>query len=203
MTRSASSTKASKKQAVREKRRRQRIISTAVWSVVAISALAFAGIWLLQAIQAPVGESIPIPPEYETHIEEGTPPGPYPSNPPAGGVHYASTLEAGFYDESDLVSLSKYPEGSLVHNLEHGYVIFWYNCAVLDQNGCSALKEGIQQVITDAGEEKLIAFPWASLDIPLAMTSWGRLQRFEAFNSSQAHAFITSNLNKAPESNAP
>ena len=26
-------------------------------------------------------------------------------------------------------NLPQYPEGYLVHNLEHGYVIFWYNCA--------------------------------------------------------------------------
>jgi hypothetical protein len=35
------------------------------------------------------------------------------------------------------------------------------------------------------------------------MTSWGRLQRFEAFDAEQAKAFYRANLNQAPEPNAP
>jgi hypothetical protein len=35
------------------------------------------------------------------------------------------------------------------------------------------------------------------------MTSWGRLQRFEMFDSEQAKAFYRANLNRAPEPNAP
>jgi hypothetical protein len=50
---------------------------------------------------------------------------------------------------------------------------------------------------------KLIAFPWKSLEVPVAMTSWGRLQRFETFDPSQARAFIKANRNRAPEPNAP
>ena len=156
-----------------------------------------------QAYRPTVGEMIPIPPDYETHIEVGTPPGPYPSDPPAGGVHYATELDAKFYHESDLATLPQYPEGSLVHNLEHGNVIFWYNCALLDEAGCTRLKDSIQQVMDEFDGVKLIAFPWESLEEPVVMTSWGKLQRFQSFNPSQASAFVRANRNKAPEPNAP
>lgn len=46
-------------------------------------------------------------------------------------------------------------------------------------------------------------YPWKSLEVPLAMTSWGRLQRFETFDAAQASAFIKANRNRAPEPNAP
>lgn len=192
-----------KRQAMRERKRRQRFTSYLIWGSFGIAAVIVAVLILSLAFRPPTGEVVPVPPEYETHIQEGTPPGPYPSDPPAGGVHYANELDARFYQETDLASLSDYPEGSLVHNLEHGYVIFWYNCAVLDETGCTQLKDSIQQVMDEFNGVKLIAFPWKSLEVPVAMTSWGRLQRFQTFNPSQARAFIEANRNKAPEPDAP
>ena len=55
----------------------------------------------------------------------------------------------------------------------------------------------------DLGGTKLIAYPWPSLDVPLVMTSWGRLQRLETFDSEQTKAFYRANLNRAPEPDAP
>jgi len=50
---------------------------------------------------------------------------------------------------------------------------------------------------------KLVAFPRPSLEVPLAMTSWGRLQEFTAFDQRLARQFIDRNLNRAPEPEAP
>lgn len=89
-----------------------------------------------------------------------------------------------------------------MHNLEHGYGIFWYNCAELNEGDCTTLKSDIQSVMNDFNSNKLIAFPWPSLDISVAMTSWGRLQRFETFDPESAAAFINTNRYRAPEPNA-
>ena len=60
-----------------------------------------------------------------SHIEdEQSDPGPYSTNPPTSGHHYPTPLSAGFYDTNTY----KYPQAHLVHSLEHGYIIFWYNC---------------------------------------------------------------------------
>jgi hypothetical protein len=203
MSMSKSTGKSSRRQQMQTRQRRQKMFTKIIWGGLGIAALVVIGFLVWQAFRPQAGEAVAIPANYETHIEAGTPPGPYPSDPPAGGVHYASELDAKFYQEADLTSLSEYPEGSLVHNLEHGYVIFWYNCAVLDEAGCTQLKANIQQVMDEFDGVKLIAFPWRSLKVPVAMTSWGRLQRFETFNPTQASAFIKANRNKAPEPNAP
>jgi hypothetical protein len=50
---------------------------------------------------------------------------------------------------------------------------------------------------------KVIAYPWDSLDVPVTITSWGRLQKMETFNAAQARAFYKSNLNRSPEPNTP
>lgn len=197
------SSKSKRKQEIQNKKRRERFLSNAGWGSLGIAAAVLVGILIWQVTRPPTGEEIPVPASYRTHIQEGTPPGPYPSDPPAGGVHYGSTFEARFYEQSELESLSEYPEGYLVHNLEHGYVIFWYNCATLDETGCTRLKSGIQQVMADYDGLKLIAFPWQSLDVPVVMTSWGKLQRFNRFNAAQASAFIDANRNRSPEPNAP
>jgi hypothetical protein len=50
---------------------------------------------------------------------------------------------------------------------------------------------------------KVIAFPREALDVPVVMTSWGRMQTFEGFDPDQARTFVERNRNKAPEPNAP
>jgi hypothetical protein len=135
------------------------------------------------------------------HISEDTVPGPYATNPPAGGAHYPDTLPTKFYQESDVAGLPKHPEGYLVHNLEHGYVIFWYNCQAPNTD-CAALKQDIQSVINQEGSTKLIAFPWPSMDVPLAMTSWGRILKFTTPDVAQMKLFVQRNRYQAPEANA-
>lgn len=195
--------KSSRRQQMQTRHSRKKGVTNYIWGGLGIAILAVVGLMVWQVVRPAVGEAVSIPADYETHIEAGTPPGPYPSDPPAGGVHYPNELDAKFYQEADLAFLSEYPEGSLVHNLEHGYVIFWYNCAVLDEAGCTLLKANIQKVMDGFDGVKLIAFPWESLEVPVAMTSWSRLQRFETFDPSQARAFIKANRNRAPEPNAP
>ena len=55
----------------------------------------------------------------------------------------------------------------------------------------------------DNGRTKLIVFPRASLDVPVAMTTWGQLLKMDKFDSSQAMNFVSANRNQAPEPNAP
>jgi len=146
-----------------------------------------------------LGEEVPV--ASAEHVAEGSDPGPYASNPPAGGTHYASELEAGFYEEDAPEAGMAYPAGPLVHNLEHGYVIFWYNCAAYEGD-CSTLKETIRAAMDDAGRTKLIAFPWTDMQVPLAMTSWGRIMEFRQIDNDLMVAFALNNRNHAPESYA-
>ena len=136
------------------------------------------------------------------HVPNDTLPGPFNSNPPAGGAHYATDFPAKFYQESDLAALPKYPQGYLVHSLEHGYVIFWYNCLVPNTD-CSTLKQTIQTVMDQTGNTKLIAFPWSDMNIPLAMTSWGRILKFTKPDPALMKLFVERNRYQAPEPDAP
>jgi hypothetical protein len=163
----------------------------------------FLGLATWNYIKPLAGEEIPHLEDATAHVPEGSDPGPFSSNPPTSGRHYGIPLSAGFYDEDNPVVQSPYPEGYLLHNLEHGYIVFWYNCAVLDESSCTNLKLQIKAIIDDFQENKLIGFPWPDMDTPLALASWGQLQAFDSFDEDAARAFIKTNRNQAPEPNTP
>ena len=194
----------SKRQQMRERNRRRQLSMNFVWGGLGIAAVAVIGWLVLQSTRpsAPAasaaGEAVTVMAS-SAHVPVDSDPGQYNSNPPTSGPHYPDELDAGFYDTNNY----QYPAGYLVHNLEHGYVIFWYNCDLLDEAGCAALKKDIRATMDELGGTKMIAYPWPSIDIPLVLTSWGRMQRFETFNAEQAKAYYRANLNKAPEPNAP
>jgi hypothetical protein len=191
----------SKREQNRIRQQRQKWRNYGIAGGIAILVLGVIGLLIRQGIKPAAGESVAIPPNYQTHVEIGTPLT-YPSDPPAGGRHYAQEFDRGFYDEASLPDQPGDAAGYLVHNLEHGYVIFWYNCTKLDETACNNLKSQIKTAMDAKNNIKLIAFPWNSIDVPLVMTSWGHLQRFEQFDAGLARTFIESNLNRAPEPDA-
>jgi len=189
----------SNRQKIHERHRRQKIKTNLMWGGIGVVVIAIFSIIIWQGVRPAAGKSIQIMTESSQHIPMDSDPGEYNSDPPTSGPHYAEEARAGFYDSNNY----QFPAGYLVHNLEHGYVIFWYNCDLLDETGCADLKEQIKTAMDDLGGTKLIAYPWPSLDVPLVMTSWGRLQRLETFDSEQVKAFYRANLNRAPEPDAP
>jgi hypothetical protein len=192
-------------QSIKEKRRaRQNRDRIRKYLVIAVSIVGLAAIgWgiLGPSSQVEIGEAAPEMPA--DHVQEGEDPGPYNTDPPSSGRHYASSLEAGFYTDEDLDNLGPFPEGYLVHNLEHGYVIFWYNCDLLSTVECTELKSQIEEVMGKERNFKVIAFPWQSLDVPVVMTSWTRMIEFEAFDPGLATKFVGIYRNQAPEPHAP
>ncbi len=200
----------STRERIKSKRRRERTRNAAIGAAIAVAAVA--GIaWLAnQTRQREGGEFVPIPqveavPEMPevVHVAEGTDPGPYNSNPPTSGKHYSVQSFAGFNDAGDLDSFGDFPAGYLLHSLEHGYVIFWYNCDVLSAAECEDMKDEIERVMGRVGDFKVIAFPWTSIEEPVVMTSWGRMLRFDEFDADIAEQYVRNFRNQAPEPGAP
>ncbi|MEA3439470.1 MAG: DUF3105 domain-containing protein [Chloroflexota bacterium] len=191
-----------KREIRKEKIRRQKTRTIITWGVVGVTIVTMSAYLLWINVRPAAGQSVPVM-EDTGHVEEGQDPGPYNSNPPTSGKHYANEYEAGFYEENSPEARVPYPEGYLGHNLEHGYVIIWYNCDLNSDEECSLLKGQIKSVIEDANNFKVIAFPWKTIDEPVMMTSWGQIERFDNFDPKAALNFISRNRNHAPEPNAP
>jgi hypothetical protein len=98
----------------------------------------------------------------QQHVEEGSAIA-YPDAPPAFGTHYFSpaTMDRKMYTAADRPEL-----GTLVHNLEHGYTILWYDQTAADN------AEYMKQIRAIAGKfpgttnlrNKFKAAPWTSAD---------------------------------------
>ncbi len=110
----------------------------------------------------------------------------YNSNPPAAGPHYADTAHAGIYDKAP-------EDGYLVHSLEHGAIILWYK-SDLSTADIEKLKK-----IFDQMPGKTIMTPRKNLDVPVAVTSWGRILKLKTIDEKQIKTFYEVNINRAPE----
>ncbi len=181
-------------------RHRKRLLQRAAMVLAGVVALVLAGYAVWGQLQPKPGQSVPQLPR--THIQLGVPHEPYNSDPPTSGPH-AGPVEAGFYDAAP-------PDENLVHNLEHGYVVIWYNCSALDEAGCEALKTQIKAVMDRArpvvvttNAKKLIAVPRPTMDARLALTSWGRIDKLSSFDDMRVMEFVTRLRNQAPEPGAP
>lgn len=185
----------------RKKRRQlQKMRAIILWLAVAGVAVGLTAVLVWNVVRPAVGEEFAL--EESTHVSEGSDPGSYSTNPPTSGPHFSTPLDAGFYEESDLQEIGPFPQGHLVHDLEHGYIVFWYNCDLLDGTECEDLKLEIRAYIDSSLITKLIALPWAGNDVPLVLTSWGYSLDLYLFDERQASNFISANRLRAPEPNA-
>lgn len=113
----------------------------------------------------------------QDHVEPGTPIE-YPDAPPAYGTHYDvwAPIDRKFYTEGDRPEV-----GELVHNLEHGYTILWYDETVAEDGEAMDQLRGIASQFGDDTDlrSKVKIVPWTEDDgsaFPdgqhVAMTHW-------------------------------
>jgi hypothetical protein len=93
----------------------------------------------------------------------------YPDSPPAFGPHWLETAEFSrkFYRADDRPEIAR-----LVHNLEHGYTLLWYDETVADDSDqlqtvediAAKFDVGATSDIDEYNAGKLIAVPWTPDD---------------------------------------
>ena len=98
----------------------------------------------------------------QDHVDVGTPMS-YPDAPPAFGQHWNmwDSMDRKLYTTTDRPEL-----GELVHNLEHGYTILWYDATIADDSGAMDELRGIASKLqgTTNLRDKFKAVPWTSDD---------------------------------------
>ena len=98
----------------------------------------------------------------QDHVEVGTPMT-YPDSPPAFGQHWNmwDSMERKLYTTSDRPEL-----GELVHNLEHGFTILWYDETIAEDSDQMDVLRGIASKLqgTENLRDKFKAVPWTSED---------------------------------------
>ncbi len=175
-------------EARRRSRQQRRLRRAALWglAIVGVAAIIIAsGVWLWRetadAIESQPGTAVPD--LGNLHIPEGTrSPVPYNSVPPTSGPHYPFLSRWGVHTEPITNELQ-------VHNLEDGGVVIQYRC----DEPCPELVEQL----TAAGQPYLssphpyvILAPYPDMETRIALTAWGRIDRFEQFDEERIRRFI-------------
>jgi hypothetical protein len=118
---------------------------------------------------------------YNTH-EYGT-------VPPTSGKHIGELAQAGYYDAIPI------PNEIAVHNMEHGYVILWFNCnadPMLVPDDCAVLLNeltAITQSLTAEGRS-FVMTPHHTMASRIALTAWQFMDRMDEIDEERILAFV-------------
>jgi hypothetical protein len=124
----------------------------------------------------------------------------YPDNPPAGGNHYPEW--AAFQSYSFPV-----PRGFWVHDLEHGAIVFSYNCCA-SSAGCADEVAQVQAVIDALPEDpacstatprRVLLTPDPLLDVRWGVSAWGSTLRADCVDTERFRQFYLDHFGRGPE----
>jgi hypothetical protein len=136
------------------------------------------------------------PDDGHIHIAEGTQGGPYSSVPATSGPHWSSATAPGPWG----VYNTAQPQERLLHNLEHGGIVIWYQPAKIAAADLSALTTFVQQQVTTE-QFKVILAPWSGSDFghPIAVTAWDWLLYLDTADTDAIKTFIGAHYDQSPE----
>ena len=126
---------------------------------------------------------------------------PYSSLPATSGPHW---------DPSGIANWGVYstpqPETQLIHNLEHGGIVIWYDADALEAEGIDALSQYVTRQTQSgvSGRYKFILSPWGGEDplpSPIVVTAWRWALEMEEVDTAAIDAFAGEHYGIAPEPN--
>jgi hypothetical protein len=141
---------------------------------------------LLKAVQT-------LPDEGRDHIWPDHP-AEYKNMPPTSGPHFPDPTGPGFYTERPAF-------GYLVHSLEHGSVVIYYDPARLTKEVEASLKAFIKS--QKGAEFGVIAVPDSDFKYPFILTAWDKKLELDKYDPLVVRAFLAEYLGHGPESPTP
>jgi hypothetical protein len=112
----------------------------------------------------------------------------YKVDPPSGGDHDPSPADAGVYEAGEVPG-----EPHLVHSLEHGFIVLWYQ-RKLPQADVDKLKD-----LTRRYSVSTLLVPRDSIGVPVAATAWHQRLLCPGFRETPLVEFIKAYKDKGPE----
>ena len=184
-----------KKEAQRKEARKRTLVTTLIAVVVAAAVVALVisdrnaqraarenvGVAEEEAGCGPVEEHEE---QSRDHIEVGAPHEPYSTNPPTSGPHYNAQglgpVLTGFYEDA-----TEAPTEGVVHNLEHGQIVIWYN-----PDAPANVLEDIE-FLYDQERTATVATPWPDIEDGknLVLTAWTVSQACEEVSQEVVDSF--------------
>jgi hypothetical protein len=183
------------------------------WRLLLIGGVLVVGVLLLVLVvlfggtpSANIG--VQQPDDGATHVPVGTDcraqpdvcgPNPYSSLPATSGPHW---------DPSGIANWGVYttpqPETQLIHNLEHGGIVIWYDPEALTVEAIDALTDFVNTQTSSgvSGRYKFILSPWGGTDplpAPVVATAWRWLLELQTADVDAIDEFARAHYGNAPE----
>ncbi len=121
----------------------------------------------------------------------------YNRTPPTSGPHYGSLAQWGIHREP-------VPYELLIHNLEDGGVVIYYQCG---DSGCEETRSALEAIVEpyDRADQHVVLAPnepqWsdgvsthADMGAPIAVTAWNHLLTLDSVDEARIQAFIAKYL---------
>lgn len=124
------------------------------------------------------------------HVEE-TQRVTYSTNPPVGGDHWARSATWGSYPTNPP------PDEQLVHNMEHGGVIIWFNPEIIkgaDYDALFAIYQSLSKI-----NFRTLLVARTGMEKPVAVTAWGALLALDTVDQPQIESFYKAYILQGPE----
>ncbi len=97
--------------------------------------------------------------------------------PPTSGRHDPTQGPYGFLGRPIIAE-------AVVHNMEHGAVVIWY------QPGDPDLAGDVNQLVRDLGQTCVVAGSFAQMSFEVAATAWGRVLPLESYDREALAEFV-------------
>lgn len=114
----------------------------------------------------------------------------YEMDPPTSGAHHGNWINAGFYAEPQV------PE-RLVHSLEHGNVVIYYDEAKLEKAQIDALRSLARKY--NGNWDGVVVTPRAGGEHPVILTAWEHALRLTQYDQKLIDRFVDEFRGLGPE----
>lgn len=114
-----------------------------------------------------------------------------PSNPPTAGPHTSDSARAGFYQQ-------EVGFGPLVHSLEHGAVIVYYDSEQITPEARESLRAFAQQH-TGAWRSVIVVPHPGEPDAAYELTAWEKRLKLQEYDARAVRAFVAEYVGRGPE----
>jgi hypothetical protein len=131
------------------------------------------------------------PSEGRGHVDQGSQVD-YGTNPPTSGTHYPDWTDPGFYTE-------RQPAGNLVHSLEHGYVVIYYDPAALTPEAEASLRAWARNHQERFNAVIVAPNPNDDPESAYVLTAWTVMLRSDEYDAEQVRAFLAEYKGRGPE----